>query len=50
METTGIFWFPLFFKIKAAGIDVILVNAHEVKNKCSYDETKVGIDEQGTAQ
>ena len=32
MEATGIYWIPLSFKIKAAGIDVILVNAHEVKN------------------
>lgn len=32
MEATGIYWIPLFFKLKSAGIDVILVNAHEVKN------------------
>lgn len=32
MEATGIYWIPLFFKLKEAGIDVILVNAHEVKN------------------
>ena len=32
MEATGIYWIPLFFKLKESGIDVILVNAHEVKN------------------
>lgn len=32
METKGIYWIPLFFKLKESGIDVILVNAHEVKN------------------
>lgn len=32
MEATGIYWIPLYFKLKEAGIDVILVNAREVKN------------------
>lgn len=32
MEATGIYWIHLFFKLKDSGIDVILVNAHEVKN------------------
>lgn len=32
MEATGVYWIPLFFKLKAAGIDVVLVNARDVKN------------------
>ena len=32
MEATGIYWIPLYFKLKDSGIDVILVNAREVKN------------------
>lgn len=32
MESTGIYWLPLFRVLKDAGIDVILVNASDVKN------------------
>lgn len=32
MEATGIYWIPLYFKLKDSDIDVILVNAREVKN------------------
>ena len=32
MEATGIYWIPIYFKLKDSGIDVILVNAREVKN------------------
>ena len=32
MEATGIYWIPLYFKLKDSGLDVILVNAREVKN------------------
>ena len=32
MEATGIYWIPLYFKLKDSGIDVIFVNAREVKN------------------
>ena len=32
MEATGIYWIPLYFKLKDSSIDVILVNAREVKN------------------
>jgi len=32
MEATGIYWIPMFSKLKESGIDVILVNARDVKN------------------
>ena len=32
MEATGIYWLPLYFKLKDSGIDVVLVNARDVKN------------------
>lgn len=31
MESTGIYWIPIFDIIEASGIEVILVNAHHVK-------------------
>jgi transposase len=32
MESTGVFWIPLFQKLEAAGLEVILVNAHTLKH------------------
>ena len=32
MESTGVYWIPLFQILDARGFDVILVNAHKVKN------------------
>lgn len=32
MESTGIYWLPIFRVLKDAGFDVILVNASDVKN------------------
>jgi len=32
MESTGVYWIALFQKIEAAGIEVILVNAHMLKH------------------
>ncbi len=32
MESTGIYWLPLYFLLEQAGIDVYLVNAKHVKN------------------
>lgn len=32
MESTGIYWIPLFLMIQEAGMEAILVNAKEVKN------------------
>ena len=32
MESTGVFWIPLFQKIEAAGLEVVLVNAHMLKH------------------
>ena len=31
MESTGVYWIPVFDIIEASGIEVILVNAHHVK-------------------
>lgn len=32
MESTGVFWIPLYQKLEQAGIEVVLVNARHVKN------------------
>lgn len=32
MESTGVYWIPLFLMLQEAGMEVILVNAKEVKN------------------
>ena len=32
MESTGVYWIPLFEVLEARGFDVILVNARDVKN------------------
>lgn len=32
MESTGVYWLPLYFILKERGFDVILVNARDVKN------------------
>ena len=32
MESTGIYWIPLFLQLQEAGFEAILVNAKEVKN------------------
>ena len=32
MESTGIYWLPLYFTLKENGFDVVLVNARDVKN------------------
>lgn len=32
MESTGVYWIPLFQILDARGLDVLLVNAHSVKN------------------
>lgn len=32
MESTGVYWIPLFEILEARGIAVVLVNAHQVKN------------------
>lgn len=32
MESTGIYWIPLFLKLEEAGFEAILVNARDVKN------------------
>lgn len=32
MESTGIYWLPLYLMLEKAGIDVFLVNAKHVKN------------------
>lgn len=32
MESTGVYWIPLFELLEARGIEVVLVNAHHVRN------------------
>jgi transposase len=32
MESTGVYWIPVFQMLEAAGFEVILVNAHHVKS------------------
>ena len=32
MESTGVYWIPIFDIIEESGIEVILVNAHHIKN------------------
>src|SRR5262245_11423270 len=32
MESTGVYWIPLYEILEARGIDVVLVNARHVKN------------------
>src|SRR2546430_6461898 len=32
MESTGVYWMPLFQKVEVAGIEVVLVNAHTLKH------------------
>lgn len=32
METTGVYWIPLFLALQQCGIDVILANARDIKN------------------
>jgi transposase len=32
MESTGVYWIPIFQILEARGFDVVLVNAHQVKN------------------
>lgn len=32
MESTGVYWLPLYFVLKDRGFDVVLVNARDVKN------------------
>ena len=32
MESTGVYWLPLYFVLKERGFDVVLVNARDVKN------------------
>jgi len=32
MESTGVYWIPLFELLESRGFDVILVNAHHIKN------------------
>jgi hypothetical protein len=35
MESTGVYWIPLFQILEARGFKVFLVNAHHVKKECS---------------
>jgi transposase len=39
MESTGIYWIPLFQLLEARGFEVVLVNAHEVKNVSGRPKT-----------
>ena len=32
MESTGVYWIPVFELLEASGFDVVLVNAHHIKN------------------
>jgi transposase len=32
MESTGVYWIPIFQILEARGFEVVLVNAHQVKN------------------
>lgn len=32
MESTGVYWLLLYVKLKEHGVDVVLVNARDVKN------------------
>src|SRR5688572_4563486 len=32
MESTGVYWLPLYQKLEAAGLAVVLANAHQLKN------------------
>lgn len=32
MEATGVYWFPVYRELEAAGLDLTLCNAHHVKN------------------
>jgi transposase len=32
MESTGVYWIPAFQKLEAAGLEVVLVNAHRLKH------------------
>ena len=41
MESTGVYWIPLFQKIEAAGIEVILVNARDLRNVPGRKKTDV---------
>ena len=44
MESTGVYWVPLFEILEADGFEVILVNAHEVKQvpgrKTDYNDAQ----------
>jgi hypothetical protein len=37
MESTGVYWIPVFQILDAHGFDVMLVNAHHVKNVPGWD-------------
>lgn len=39
MESTGIYWIPLYQILETRGFDVVLVNAHEVKNVSGRPKT-----------
>ncbi|HJO95426.1 MAG TPA: IS110 family transposase [Victivallales bacterium] len=39
MESTGIYWIPLFQMLEGRGFDVVLVNAHELKNVSGRPKT-----------
>jgi hypothetical protein len=39
MESTGIYWIPLFQILEARGFEVVLVNAHELKNVAGRPKT-----------
>lgn len=39
MESTGIYWIPLFQLLEARGFEVVLVNAHELKNVSGRPKT-----------
>ena len=32
MESTGVYWIPLYEMLESAGIEVLLVNARQIKN------------------
>jgi len=32
MESTGVYWIPVFDILEAAGFEILLVNAHHIKN------------------
>ena len=43
MESTGVYWIPVYEILEARGFDVVLVNAHHVKNVPGPQDRRGGL-------